>query len=209
MLSPPATDSAEDLVTALAWVPPEIAFVAAKPWLAARTPHAAVRELLEFAAAFDGPVLRSVALEISRQVGAEATTAWREYAGMPGFGAYARHWLAAHEEPVAADDNDEAWLLVDAIVQSGGQMLPLLSGPMQAMAGDSLAEAIAGIESCGHPHAAQVARALSGGPAVDFRSDSEKGMLFQQKSRFATCRSRRSGAACWCTPMRHSANCTR
>ena len=131
-ISPPADDTADDLVTAVAWMPPAVALTAAGPWLAARAPHAAVRELLEFAAAFDGPVLRSVALEIARRSGVDATPVWREYARMPGFGAYARQWLAAQNEPVAADDKDEAWLLVDTIVQSSGQltpeMLPLLSG---------------------------------------------------------------------------------
>src|SRR5262249_49603466 len=153
---------AEDLVTPLASMPPEVALVAARPWLAARTTHEAVRELLEFAAAYDGPVLRSAALEIARRQGAEAMPVWREYANLPGFGAYGRQWLAAQEEPVAADDNDEGWLLVDSIVQTGGRMLPVLRGTMQAMAGDSVAEAIAGIESCGHPQAAEAARMLSG-----------------------------------------------
>ena len=184
-LAAPATDTAEDLVTAVAWMPPRIALIAAAPWLAARTPHDAVRELLEFAAAFDGPVLRSVALEIARRKGADAMPVWREYAGMPGFGAYARQWLAAQDEPVAADDKDEAWLLVDTIVQSSGQlglgMLPLLSGTVRAMAGDSAAAALAGIENCGHPHAADVAQMLSGGPAAGFRATPEKGTLYQLK----------------------------
>ena len=138
---------------------------------------------------------------------------WREYAGMPGFGAYARQWLAAQDEPVAADDKDEAWLLVDTIVQSSGQlglgMLPLLSGTVQAMAGDSAAEALAGIENCGHPHAADVARMLSGGPAAASRPLRRRARFTSSRSRFAACRSRRSGAACWCRPMPHSANCTR
>ena len=59
-LSPPVTDTAEDMVTAVAWLPPKVALIAAAPWLAARTPYAAVRELLEFAVAFDGPMLRFV-----------------------------------------------------------------------------------------------------------------------------------------------------
>ena len=184
-LSPPATDSAEDLVTGVAWLPPKVALTAAVPWLAARSAPAAVRELLDFAAAFDGPVLRSVALEIARRNGAAAMPVWREYARTPGFGAYARQWLAAQGEHVAADDKDEAWLLVDTIVQSSGQlapgMLPLLSGTVQAVAGDSAAEVIAGIANCGHPHAADVARVLSGGPAVGFRTAQEKGTLYQLK----------------------------
>jgi hypothetical protein len=102
-ISPPAADTAEDLVTAVAWMPPAIALTAAGRWLAARAPHAAVRELLEFAAAFDGSVLRSVALEIARRRGADAMPVWGEYARMPGFGAYARQWLATQDEAVAAD----------------------------------------------------------------------------------------------------------
>jgi hypothetical protein len=104
---------------------------------------------------------------------------------MPGFGAYARQWLAAQDEPVAADDKDEAWLLVDSIVQSGGELVPetfpLLSGTVQTMAGDSEAEVLAGIADCGHPHAAEVARMLSGGPAVSFWPAAEKGTLYQLK----------------------------
>ena len=184
-ISPPADDTAQDLVTAVAWMPPAVALTAAGPWLAARAPHAAVRDLLEFAAAFDGPVLRSVALEIARRSGADAMPVWREYARMPGFGAYARQWLAAQDEAVAADDKDEAWLLVDTIMQSGGQltpeMLPLLSGTVQAAAGDSAARALAGIADCGHPHAADVTRMLSGGPAAGFRTAAEKGTLYQLK----------------------------
>ena len=148
-LSPPAAVTAQELVTAVAWMPPTIVLTAAGPWLAARAPHAAVRELLEFAAAFDGPVLRSVALEIARATGAEAMPVWREYARMPGFGAYARQWLATQDEPVSADDKDEAWLLVDTIVQSNGQltpeMLPLLSGTVRGAAGNSAAGALAWI----------------------------------------------------------------
>jgi hypothetical protein len=184
-LSPPAADAAEDLVTAVAWLPPNVALIAAAPWLAARAPQAAVRELLEFAEAFDGPVLRLVALEIARRVGVDAMPVWREYARRPGFGAYARQWLAAQDEPVAADDRDEAWLLVDTIAHSDGQlppeMLPLLSGTVRAVAGDSAAEVLAGIASCGHPHAADVARMLSGGPAAGFRTAEEQDTLYELK----------------------------
>ncbi len=185
-LSPPAAGTAADLVTAVAWLPPGIALIAAAPWLAARAPHAAVRELLEFAAAFDGPVLRFVALDIARLPGAGAMPVWREYARMPGFGAYARQWLAAQDEPVTPDDRDEAWLLVDMIVQAGGGqlppgMLPLLGGAMRAMAGDAIPEALTGIADCGHPHAADVARILSGGPAPGLRASSGRGTLYQLK----------------------------
>jgi hypothetical protein len=80
---------------------------------------------------------------------------------------------------------DEAWLLVDSIVQSSGQlvwgMLPLLSGTVRAAAGDSMAKMLAGINNCGHPHAADVARMLPGGPAVRFGTAPGKGTLYQLK----------------------------
>jgi adenine/guanine phosphoribosyltransferase-like PRPP-binding protein len=57
----------------------------------------------------------------------------------------------------------------------------VLSGAVQAVAGDSLAEAIAGIENRGHPHAAEVARMLSGGTAVGFRAAPEPDTLYQLK----------------------------
>jgi hypothetical protein len=45
-------------------------------------------------------------------------------------------------------------------------------GSMQAVADESAAEVLAGIANCGHPHAADVTRMLSGGPAVGFRTTS-------------------------------------
>jgi hypothetical protein len=37
------------------------------------------------------------------------------------------------------------------------------------------------VADCGHPHAADVTRMLSGGPAVSFRTAAEKGTLYQPK----------------------------
>ena len=70
-------------------------------------------------------------------------------------------------------------------MHSGGHltpgMLPLLSGTVHAVAGDSVAEVLAGIANCGHPHAADVARMLSGGPADGFWTAPEKDTLYQLK----------------------------
>jgi len=52
---------------------------------------------------------------------------------------------------------------------------------VQAVAGDSAAELLAGIANCGHPYAAEVTRMLSGGPAAGLRAAAETGMLYQLK----------------------------
>jgi hypothetical protein len=52
---------------------------------------------------------------------------------------------------------------------------------VQAVGGDSAAEALAGVANCGHPHAADVTRMLSGGPAAGFLTAPEKGTLYQLK----------------------------
>ena len=65
--------------------------------------------------------------------------------------------------------------------QLDGGMLPLLSVAVQAMGSDSVAKMLAGIASSGHPHASDVARMLSGGPAARFRTASENDTLYQLK----------------------------
>jgi hypothetical protein len=162
---------ADGMVESIAWLPPRVALAAAGPWLAARTPDGAVSELLAFSEAFEGPMLRFIALEIARQQGAQALPAWRAAAKGPGFGAYARQWLASQGEPVEADDRDEAWLLVDTITQSIGELPAgleslVLAAAMQAVSGGATAELLADIRDCGHPRAAAVARLLAGGPGL-------------------------------------------
>jgi hypothetical protein len=159
------------MVESVAWLPPQVALAAAGPWLAARTPDGAVSELLAFSEAFEGPMLRFIALEIARQQGAQALPAWRAAAKRPGFGAYARQWLASQGEPVEADDRDEAWLLADTITQSLGELPDglealVLAAAMQAVSGGATAELLAGIRDCGHPRAVAVARLLAGGPGL-------------------------------------------
>lgn len=165
-LTPAADASAGELVFAAASIPSKIAWTAAAPWLAARTPADAVRELLTFAEHAQ-PDLRSVALAIARDQGAAAIEAWREIARRPGFGAYARQWLSAQGEPAPADDRDEAWLLVDAMVQASDALPPgfmsvLLAGAVQELADEDVPGMLAGIRSCGHPQAGELAEILSG-----------------------------------------------
>jgi hypothetical protein len=155
----------------VAWLPPAVARAAAVPWLAARTPVAAVGELLAFAESFDGPVLRFIAIEIARSLGDDGASAWREAAERPGFGAYARQWLASQGEPVKADDRDEAWLLVDTLAQTMGQFPDglealVLAAALRELAGGEIAEHIADVGDCGHPMAAAMAGLISGRPVT-------------------------------------------
>ena len=195
-LAPTMNADAGQLVSAIASLPPRVAQAAAGPWLAARTPAGAVRELLTYAERA-GSGSRSATLDIARGQGIAAIEAWRELAARPGFGAYARQWLSAQGEPAPADDRDEAWLLVEAMVQAEDGTLPsglaswAFAGAVRQAAGDTddVAEVLAGIRDSGHPQAQQVAAALSGTLAMfggfsfdaDDEDDFEEGTLFQLK----------------------------
>ena len=197
-LAPAANADAGQLVSAVAPLPPRVAQAAAGPWLAARTPADAARELLTYAERA-GSGSRSAALDIARGQGTAAIEAWRELAERPGFGAYARQWLSEQGEPAPADDRDEAWLLVEAMVQAEDGPLPsgfaslMFAEAMRQAAGDAddVAEVLAGIGDSGHPQAPQVAAALSGmlgmfgGFSFDAddegEDDFEKGTLYQLK----------------------------
>jgi hypothetical protein len=168
--APAADQDAAALVSVISEVPPVVARELAKPWLAARSAADAVRELLAFAESA-GAGQRVAALAYAREAGPEAAPAWREWALRPGFGAYARQWLAAQGEPGAADPTDEAWLTVDALsilLGEIGDMLPpfLLAGLLQQQFGaDGAAEALELLGASGHPAASAVMAAL-GGPAA-------------------------------------------
>jgi hypothetical protein len=197
-LAPAASADAGQLVSAVAPLLPRLAQAAAGPWLAARTPADAVRELLAYAERA-GSGLRSAALDIARGQDIAAIEAWRELAERPGFGAYARQWLSAQGEPAPADDRDEAWLLVEAMVQAEDGALPsgfaswVFAGAVRQAVGDAddVAEVLAGIRDSGHPQAPQVAVALSGALGMfggfsfdaddEGEDDFEEGTLFQLK----------------------------
>ncbi|MGH3290866.1 MAG: hypothetical protein ACRDP7_03580 [Trebonia sp.] len=166
-ISPAADLAVADLVESVAWLPPAVARTAAAPWLAAKTPAGAVGELLAFAESFDGLMLRFTAIEIARSLGDDGAAAWREAAKRPGFGAYARQWLASQGETVKTDDRDEAWLLVDTLAQTMGQLPDgldalVLAAALRELTGGEIAQHIADIRDCGHPMAAAMAGLLSG-----------------------------------------------
>jgi hypothetical protein len=163
----PAPDAdAKTLLTALCPLPPQVALMMAGPWLAARPAETAVRELLTFAESASGAD-RVAALAVARTAGPEPVAAWRQWAGRPGFGAYARQWLAEHGKPVAVHPEDEAWLVVDAfsamldgLRELDGRGEPTAPVPLDMALGElgeDPDEVLAMLRESGHPAADEVA----------------------------------------------------
>ena len=163
----PATDAAaETVMSAISDVPPPVAWTLARPWLEARSPAAAAGALLALADSADGEQ-RIAALAFAREIGPDAAAAWREWAERPGFGAYARRWLADQGEPTAEDPADEAWLTVEALrfmLETMPEMMPpsLLAEAIQEATGTDAAGAISLLSGSGHPAAPSVVALLTG-----------------------------------------------
>jgi hypothetical protein len=165
--APVAEADATTLVDALAALPNRIAALMARPWLAARTPMAASRELIATAASASGQQ-RLAALALAGECGPDAAPAWREWAATDGFGAYARIWLAEQDgtEPAEAD---VAWTTVDAMATLLGALPPglppeLMFELFQAQAGPELAEILPLLADCGHPATPRLFTLLTGRP---------------------------------------------
>ncbi|MEU6034036.1 plasmid pRiA4b ORF-3 family protein [Actinomadura sp. NPDC047616] len=165
--APAADADAAELVAALSGLPDMVTELMGRSWLSARTPAAAVRELLAAGAAASGQE-RLTALALARGRGPEAAPAWREWAARDGFGAHARVWLAEQDgtEPAEAD---EAWVAVDTLtvlLDSLPADVPanLLPAILRAGAGAELAEVLPLLEGCGHPDAPRLAGLLGGDP---------------------------------------------
>ena len=156
----PAGDAdAATLMDVLSVVPPNIAARMAAPWLAARSPADAVRELLAYAESADA-TQRMIAVAFAMGTGLEGTPAWREWAGRPGFGAYARMWLAEQGEQVAEHPADHAWMMVEALSVANAalppELTPLVFGEALGNADLSeAAEALSLLSDSGHPDAAR------------------------------------------------------
>ena len=164
----PAAD-AGTVVMMVAELPPRVTMSIARPWLAARTPAEAVRELLSFAESANTQQ-RAAAVSFAKEIGPESAQAWREYARIRGFGAYAREWLAQLGEHVAADPRDEAWLTVEAIsVAEVSLPAQVVSGMISSAARQSdlgdLPTILTMLRESGHPDAERVAAAISGAVA--------------------------------------------
>jgi hypothetical protein len=159
-----ADEPAGTAVTVLCEVPAPIASLLIRPWLDARSPETAVRELLGYAASA-AVAERVVAISFARSVGPAAAGAWRDWARIPGFGVYARHWLDEQGEPVAADPRDEAWMQVELLSAASTSMpddlVPVVFG-LATQAADSDPDAtLAVLRTAGHPDAPWLLQAFA------------------------------------------------
>ncbi|HEY2580023.1 MAG TPA: plasmid pRiA4b ORF-3 family protein [Streptosporangiaceae bacterium] len=163
----PAPDAdAKTLLAMAGELPPPVAMIMAEPWFGARSADAAVRELLTFAESASGNQ-RLVALALAEGLGPDSAIAWREWAKRPGFGAYARQWLASHGKPVAVNPADDAWLIVDGLsimLDSLGDSVPpfLLAAAFQQELGADVDEMLAVLRSSDHPAADDIVARLEG-----------------------------------------------
>ncbi|MEW2634421.1 hypothetical protein AB0903_22975 [Streptomyces sp. NPDC048389] len=159
--------SAEDMLRGCARLTPGPARAEYRAWLAARTVSSAVAELLAVARGEDA-LLRGLAFEALRVVGAPAETEVRAAVAEPSLRPYALLWLAEYE---GADPDDAAdvltreeatWLWVDtaaAVADHGEPQLLLrhLDSAVQGTVPALLDEVRAG----GHPRTVQVLVALA------------------------------------------------
>ena len=157
--APSADADAATLIDVIGVVPPKIAEQMAAPWLAARDPAMAVRELLAYAEAADSRQ-RMIAMAFVMGIGPEGAPAWREWADRPGFGAYARMWLTEQGEKVPEHPGDRAWLTVEAFSAADAaippELTPLVLGAALAGAdAGEAAETLSLLRDSGHPDAAR------------------------------------------------------
>ncbi|WP_079252230.1 hypothetical protein [Streptomyces sp. MP131-18] len=142
-----------------------------RAWLAVRPAGPAVTELLEAARGEDA-LIRGLAFEALRVVGAPALPALREAADEPGLRPYALLWLADHEAGDPRDHTDSAhgvltraeatWLWVDtasAAQEHGAERL--LLDHLDAAPQPGIAQLVDEIRTCGHPRTVQVLLALA------------------------------------------------
>jgi hypothetical protein len=168
--APPADADVAALLDVLSGVPQKIAAKMAAPWLAARSPAAAVEDLLAYAESAD-PAQRMIAMAFAMGIGPEAAPAWREWTARPGFGAYARMWLTEQGEEVAEHPGDEAWLTVDALTAASSAIPPELSPLVLGAALENAdlgeaGEALSQMIASGHPDAARFVEAVTAATGI-------------------------------------------
>ncbi|MFD1833015.1 MULTISPECIES: hypothetical protein [Streptomyces] len=162
---------AEDMLRGCARLSPGEARAEYRAWLAARPTGPAVAELLEAARGEDA-LIRGLAFEALRVVGAPAEPSVREAAGEPTLRPYALLWLAEHDGADPADLADGApgvltrqeatWLWVDtaAAVADHGEGRVLVEHLESAVQG-SVPELLEEVRATGHPRTVQVLVALA------------------------------------------------
>ncbi|QFR97583.1 hypothetical protein GBW32_07505 [Streptomyces tsukubensis] len=159
--------SAEDMLRAGASLRPNAARAEYRAWLAARTVGSAVQELLAAAKGEDA-LLRGLAFEALRVVGAPAEPEVRGASLELPLRPYALLWLAEHEgtdpEDTAAvlTREESTWLWVDtaAAVSDHGET-ELLVRHLDAAIQPSVPALLAEVRDVGHPRTVQVLVALA------------------------------------------------
>jgi hypothetical protein len=159
--------SAVEMLTACVRLSPGPARAEHKAWLAARPTDRAVRELLDAARGEDA-LLRGLAFDALRTVGAPAAAEVRAATAEPGLRPYALLWLAEHEgaDPDEAAElltrEEATWLWVDtaAAVAEHGEPHLLVSHLESALHG-SISQLLAEVRAVGHPRTVQVLIALA------------------------------------------------
>ncbi|MFE3326232.1 hypothetical protein [Streptomyces sp. NPDC059176] len=159
--------SAEEMLRGCARLTPGPARAEYRAWLAARTASTAVTELLAAARGEDA-LLRGLAFEALRVVGAPAEAGVRAAAADPSLRPYALLWLAEYE---GADPEDTAdvlsreeatWLWVDtaAAVADHGESALLVRHLESAVQG-TVPALLDEVRAVGHPRTVQVLVALA------------------------------------------------
>ncbi|MFK4149035.1 hypothetical protein [Streptomyces sp. NPDC004065] len=159
--------SAEDMLRGCAQLRPNAARAEYRAWLAARPVGSAVTELLAAARGEDA-LLRGLAFEALRVVGAPAEPDVRSVLEEPALRPYALLWLAEHDgiDPEDAHEvltRDEAtWLWVDtaAAVADHGEA-PMLVRHLEAAVQPTVPALLDEVRAVGHPRTVQVLVALA------------------------------------------------
>jgi hypothetical protein len=159
--------SAEGMLRGCAQLRPNAARAEYRAWLAARTVGSAVSELL-LAARGDDALLRGLAFEALRVVGAPAEPDVRAVVEEPALRPYALLWLAEHDgvDPEDAHEvltrEEATWLWVDtaAAVADHGEA-PMLVRHLESALQPTVPALLSEVRAVGHPRTVQVLVALA------------------------------------------------
>ncbi|MGW2551066.1 hypothetical protein [Streptomyces sp. NPDC001635] len=159
--------NAEDMLRGCAQLRPNAARAEYRAWLAARTVGSAVTELLAAAGGEDA-LLRGLAFEALRVVGAAAEAEVRAAAEETPLRPYALLWLAEHDgtDPDDAHEvltrEEATWLWVDtaAAVADHGEA-PLLVRHLESAVQPTIPALLDEVRAVGHPRTVQVLVALA------------------------------------------------
>ncbi|MFJ3310208.1 hypothetical protein ACIPSA_45900 [Streptomyces sp. NPDC086549] len=158
---------AEDMLRGCAQLRPNAARAEYRAWLAARTVGSAVTELVEAARGEDA-LLRGLAFEALRVVGAPAEPDVHAVLDDPTLRPYALLWLAEHDgaDPEDAHEvltrEEATWLWVDtaAAVADHGEA-PLLVQHLESAVQPTVPQLLDEVRAVGHPRTVQVLVALA------------------------------------------------